>query len=100
MFSLSGSRKSLRKSQGSPARFRPLPFPDLATRFRAFAERPSAPVAQLDRASDYESEGRTFESFRARQSSEYRNQTNIRPMGGGAGSGKLCHLRVPHADRP
>src|SRR5438045_4678288 len=25
-----------------------------------------APVAQLDRASDYESEGRTFESFRAR----------------------------------
>ena len=27
-----------------------------------------APVAQLDRASDYESEGRTFESFRARQS--------------------------------
>src|SRR5262249_24706433 len=27
----------------------------------------NAPVAQLDRASDYESEGRTFESFRARQ---------------------------------
>ena len=27
--------------------------------------RPQAPVAQLDRASDYESEGRTFESFRA-----------------------------------
>src|SRR3954470_18626883 len=26
----------------------------------------NAPVAQLDRASDYESEGRTFESFRAR----------------------------------
>ena len=25
-----------------------------------------APVAQLDRASDYESEGRTFESFRVR----------------------------------
>ncbi len=25
----------------------------------------NAPVAQLDRASDYESEGRTFESFRA-----------------------------------
>ena len=33
----------------------PLPFPG------------SAPVAQLDRASDYESEGRRFESFRARQ---------------------------------
>ena len=26
----------------------------------------NAPVAQLDRASDYESEGRTFESFRVR----------------------------------
>lgn len=30
------------------------------------ASLPEAPVAQLDRASDYESEGRTFESFRAR----------------------------------
>jgi hypothetical protein len=30
--------------------------------------REKAPVAQLDRASDYESEGRTFESFRARHS--------------------------------
>src|SRR3546814_7130757 len=28
---------------------------------------PCAPVAQLDRASDYESEGRAFESLRARQ---------------------------------
>ncbi len=35
-------------------------------RFRALAARRCAPVAQLDRASDYESEGRTFESFRAR----------------------------------
>ncbi len=48
------------------------PVPDLrfdrsTTRFRALAERHCAPVAQLDRASDYESEGRTFESFRARQ---------------------------------
>jgi hypothetical protein len=31
----------------------------------------NAPVAQLDRASDYESEGRTFESFRARQFQRY-----------------------------
>lgn len=38
--------------------------PLLWTRF------PCAPVAQLDRASDYESEGRTFESFRARQFSQ------------------------------
>jgi hypothetical protein len=28
---------------------------------------PNAPVAQLDRASDFESEGREFESLRARQ---------------------------------
>ena len=31
-----------------------------------FFKRSSAPVAQLDRVSDYESEGRRFESFRAR----------------------------------
>ena len=30
-----------------------------------------APVAQLDRASDYESEGRAFESLRARQFFQY-----------------------------
>jgi hypothetical protein len=29
---------------------------------------PCAPLAQLDRASDYESEGREFESLRARHS--------------------------------
>jgi hypothetical protein len=49
-----------------------LPFRPPATRFRALAgplgtPAKCAPVAQLDRASDYESEGRTFESFRARQ---------------------------------
>ena len=33
----------------------------------------NAPVAQLDRASDYESEGRTFESFRARHFSTVRS---------------------------
>jgi hypothetical protein len=32
----------------------------------AYVAASHAPVAQLDRASDYESEGRTFESFRAR----------------------------------
>ena len=31
--------------------------------------KPFAPLAQLDRASDYESEGREFESLRARHSS-------------------------------
>ena len=44
-----------------------LRFARSATRFRALAVRRCAPVAQLDRASDYEFEGRTFESFRARQ---------------------------------
>src|SRR5581483_11577470 len=40
----------------------------LGNQVRAFwpETRENAPVAQLDRASDYESEGRTFESFRAR----------------------------------
>ena len=32
--------------------------------------KPDAPVAQLDRASDFESEGREFESLRARHSSD------------------------------
>ena len=40
-----------------------------------------APVAQLDRASDYESEGRTFESFRARHLSP-ENQMVIHPHRG------------------
>src|SRR5882724_7318551 len=35
----------------------------------------NAPVAQLDRASDYESEGRTFESFRARHFANLRQST-------------------------
>src|SRR3546814_8094105 len=33
---------------------------------RFYLRHSNAPVAQLDRASDYESEGRTFESFRVR----------------------------------
>ena len=36
----------------------------------------NAPVAQLDRASDYESEGRTFESFRVRDS-PYQGQREL-----------------------
>ena len=41
-----------------------------------------APVAQLDRASDYESEGRTFESFRARHFSQVlRKHTKDLPSG-------------------
>lgn len=35
---------------------------------------PNAPVAQLDRAPDFESVGRTFESCRARQSSNQAGQ--------------------------
>jgi hypothetical protein len=37
----------------------------------------NAPVAQLDRASDYESEGRTFESFRARHFGIIQDKTAI-----------------------
>ena len=47
---------------GLPRFGRAVYFPPNARRSRAAC----APVAQLDRASDYESEGRTFESFRAR----------------------------------
>ena len=42
--------------------------PDLPSREAPPMSGRYAPVAQLDRASDYESEGRTFESFRARHS--------------------------------
>ena len=49
-----------------------------------------APVAQLDRASDYESEGRTFESFRARHFPDFLRSSHPmfvtrcprRPIGG------------------
>src|SRR5437016_4528426 len=40
-------------------------------RFSEKDMRNNAPVAQLDRASDFESEGREFESLRARQSYQY-----------------------------
>src|SRR5664279_4173560 len=46
--------------------YAPVPSPD-------FSGAVSAPVAQLDRALDYESRGREFESLRARQNPE-RNQ--------------------------
>src|SRR5579871_3873418 len=39
---------------------------EMPSGFMVRGRRECAPVAQLDRASDYESEGRTFESFRAR----------------------------------
>jgi hypothetical protein len=54
-----GSKCAL--SRPFPDRFSEMPMGLLA---RDDSE--NAPVAQLDRASDYESEGRTFESFRAR----------------------------------
>ena len=57
---------------GSPAR---APVPDrhrglvqLDIRVAGSLSGPQAPVAQLDRASDFESEGREFESLRARHS--------------------------------
>jgi hypothetical protein len=42
-------------------------IPGLAFRFRRAIVAAKALVAQLDRASDFESEGREFESLRARQ---------------------------------
>ena len=56
------------KPQGDS--YAPVPWPD-------FPAAVSAPVAQLDRAPDYESGGREFESLRARHSSQgtKRNQT-------------------------
>ena len=42
---------------------------------------PFAPVAQLDRVPDYESGGRTFESYRARQISKEYKKSLIQRMG-------------------
>ncbi len=39
----------------------------------------SAPVAQLDRVPDYESGGRRFESFRARQFPQFTSCPVLRP---------------------
>src|SRR5208282_3056400 len=54
------------KAVRGPACFRGAPPPPLPTQ---------APVAQLDRAPDYESGGREFESLRARQRFQRLNQT-------------------------
>jgi hypothetical protein len=80
-----------RSSPGGPGP-QILPRPRLrsgrsATRFRALAVRRRAPVAQLDRASDYESEGRTFESFRARHFPPEDQQS-------GSGLGSPPRLRI------
>jgi hypothetical protein len=64
----------------------------------------NAPVAQLDRASDYESEGRTFESFRARQQlfdfeSEFRRDfsyLDIRLVWGSTGATRHSIERKPY----
>src|ERR1700747_1480041 len=50
--------------------------------------RKNAPVAQLDRASDYESEGRTFESFRARHKIRPFLHFELIPVGLGARWGR------------
>jgi hypothetical protein len=49
-----------------PALFKPLPKRRFQANDGTPGKAPDAPVAQLDRASDYESEGREFESLRAR----------------------------------
>ena len=47
------------------------PWPDFANRVMVWAL-----VAQLDRASDFESEGREFESLRARQQPAVKTKQN------------------------
>jgi hypothetical protein len=51
------------------------PMADARARVLAAPRRQDAPVAQLDRAPDYESGGRTFESFRARHSHHARTRS-------------------------
>ena len=60
----------------------------------------NAPVAQLDRASDYESEGRTFESFRARQISPSRRKPRTFPIPRSlAGLALLRQVSFPFPDQ-
>ena len=54
-----------------------------------------APVAQLDRASDYESEGRTFESFRARHFPLTENKVQA----GGESCPSAWAVTIAHYDR-
>ena len=75
-------------------------------RAHGYQARPArcAPVAQLDRASDYESEGRTFESFRAHQSPlPNRNHRAIQPgflvVDRVVPHRRTAHVRQPVADR-
>ena len=52
-----------------------------------------APVAQLDRASDYESEGQRFESFRARQSFQEFSAIASKPTRGAESCSRLDELQ-------
>jgi hypothetical protein len=71
--SLQPSSRFSSSDQGSLTRFK-LFADSKGTDLGSFAKmielppQPCAPLAQLDRASDYESEGREFESLRARHS--------------------------------
>src|SRR3954449_2362534 len=53
----------------------------------------SAPVAQLDRAPDYESGGQRFESFRARHFFQAISSKNRLVSAGPAGIGSTCQKR-------
>src|SRR3954469_5058484 len=61
-----------------------------------YALAPYAPVAQLDRASDYESEGRKFESSRVRKETKSRRESAFLLCGG---SGKGFECRGPSLER-
>jgi hypothetical protein len=63
-----GARIGASAAKTCPPIKRALPTPPQLARYRL--SRTSAPVAQLDRAPDYESGGRAFESLRAHQFSD------------------------------
>ena len=71
-----------RKTGIARANFGPPPNSPLHHRARKAKRPPSGPIAQLDRASDYESEGRAFESLWVRQRSFRCQFTKCRASGG------------------
>ena len=62
----------------------PIAFSPIGSKNPCYALAPYAPVAQLDRASDYESEGRKFESSRVRNENKGQRELAFLRWGGSA----------------
>ena len=60
---------------------RPTAFSPIGSKNPCYALAPYAPVAQLDRASDYESEGRKFESSRVRNEDKRPTRVGLFALG-------------------